>query len=601
MAKIKVSDYIADFLARKNIKDLFMISGGGIIHLVESIGSNKALNYFCNYNEQAAAYCAEGYARFKNGVAVCMVTTGPGSTNALSGVASAWVDSVPVVVISGQVKRELIADYSRLRQVGEQEIDIIDMVKPIAKYSAMVDRPGMIRYELERAFYAAEAGRPGPAWINVPLDVQGSFVDAWKLRPFMPKGGPTTGYKSCLKNRTAEAVSMLKKAKRPILICGYGIRIAGAQNLLGQILEKIRMPVLLSFNGMDLIPDNHPLLIGRPGIIGQRRANFAIQNSDCILSVGSRLNIKMVGYNYRAFAPRARKIVVDIDKAELEKPTVRPDLGICADAGDFLREFLDRIAEDGFTAPRNWLDICEGWKRLYPSIDRTFLKDKRHVNTYVFYDTLANLLDKEDTVVSGNGLAALCLYQAFRVKKGQRAFTNNGYGAMGWDLPAAIGACIANDRKKTVCVTGDGSIQMNIQELQLVRHHNLPIKVFIFNNGGYASIRLTQDAFFGGHYIASDADSGVSNPDFRKIAGAYGLDYERILTNVDLKDKIKKVLSVDGPVLCELNVSYRQGVVPKVSSFKKRDGSFQSRPLEDMAPFLPREELKRNMRLSAGR
>lgn len=594
----KLSDYVIDFLVRKKVSDIFMIGGGGIIHLMESIGNNKAMNYFCNYNEQATTYCAEGYARLKNNVSVCLVTTGPGSTNAISGVASAWVDSVPMVIISGQIKRELIADYTKLRQLGEQEINIIDIVKPITKYAVTVNSAKMINYELEKAFYEAVNKRPGPVWINIPLDIQGSFIEEKELVSFTKNNNNSGKKEFYLKDKVTKAVEILKNSKRPVMICGYGIRLAGAEDLLKNTLENVNIPVLLSFNGMDLIPDDHPLFAGKPGIIGQRRANFVLQNSDCVLSIGSRLNIKIVSYDYKNVAKKAKKIIVDIDGEELKKPTVSADLPIVADAKDFLEEFLKQIKSEKIIVPKNWIDACAGWKKRYPNVIEDFFKDKKHVNTYVFYDKLAKLLDNQDVVLSGNGSAALCLYQAFRVKEKQRAFTNNGYGAMGWDLPASIGACIANNKKRTICVTGDGSVQMNIQELQFVRYHNLPIKVLILNNLGYTSIRLTQDTFFGGHYVGADSNSGVGNPDFQKIAYAYNLAYEKILNNDELEKKIKKVLSLDGPVICEINISPAQGVVPKTTSHKKEDGSFASRPLEDMFPFLSREELKENMQIS---
>ena len=596
--RFKVSDFVIDFLVQKKISDIFMISGGGIIHLVESVGNNKAINYFCNYNEQATTYCAEGYARFKNDVSVSLVTTGPGSTNAISGVCSAWADSVPMVIISGQVKRELIADYKKLRQIGEQEINIIDMVKPITKYAVTVNSPNMIKYELEKAFKEAVSNRPGPVWINIPLDVQGSFIEENELVPLTENAVSSGKEGSYLEDKVKNAIDILRNSKRPVMLCGYGIRLAKAEKLLLEILENVNIPVLLSFNGMDLLPDDHPLLVGKPGIIGQRRANFALQNSDCVLSIGSRLNIKIVGYDYKNVALKAKKIIVDIDKEELKKPTISADLPIEADANDFLEEFFKQIKREKLVVPQNWIAACEDWKKRYPNIVEDFFKDNEHVNTYVFYDKLSALSNAENAVLSGNALSALCLYQAYKVKGKQRAFTNNGYGAMGWDLPASIGACIANNKKRTICVAGDGSINMNIQELQLVRHYNLPLKIFIVNNSGYTSIRQTQNSFFKGHYVGSDPDSGVSNPNFEKLAYAYNLAYERIANNSELEEKIKKVLSSDGPVICELNVSPSQGITPKTTSFKKEDGSFESRPLEDMAPFLPREELKENMRIS---
>jgi len=595
---IKVSDYIVNFLVRQGIKDNFMISGGGIIHLVESVGSNKRIKYYCNYNEQATAYCAEGYSRCKNKIGVCLVTTGPGSTNALSGVASAWVDSVPLIVISGQVKRELIADYAKLRQIGEQEINIIDIVKPVTKYARTVNDPQKIRQELEKAFFIANFHRPGPVWLNIPLDVQGSFVSADKLPKFRPKTGKGAKVSSKLKGQLRQTLKLLKTAQRPLMLLGNGLRLSGAESLLKQLFKYLRIPLVVSFNGMDLIADNHHLLIGKPGIIGQRRANFAIQNADCLLSIGSRLNIKIVGYNYRRFAPGAKKIIVDIDRNELSKPTISADLAIQADAKQFLSGLLKQLKEEKITARPDWFNACRSWRKRYPNIENKHPSKSRYVNAYLFYQQLSQLLTSQDVVVSGNGLAALALYQAFKIKPRQRVFTNNGYGAMGWGLPASIGACIANKGKRTICITGDGSLQMNIQELEFIKYHHLPIKIFVLNNKGYTSIRLTQNTFFKGHYVAADQASGVGQADFQKIAYAYNLRYLKIGSDQELNKNIMKVLNTKGPYMCDLNISAQQGIAPKVSSYQKKDGKFESRPLEDMFPFLPRKELEENMRIS---
>ena len=596
---MKLSDYVIDFLVKKEIVDIFMVSGGGIIHLVDSVGRNDNINYFCNHNEQATGYCAEGYARQKNAIAACLVTTGPGSTNTISGVAGAWVDSVPMIVISGQVKKELIADYTRLRQLGEQEINIIDMVKPVTKYAVTVDEPDRIRYELEKAVHSATTGRKGPVWINIPLDVQGSNIDENGLKSFAPDKQEKNDAE--LKVRVAQAARWLKESKRPVFILGHGIRLAQAEENLLSLCRKISVPALLSFNGMDLLPEDHPCLVGRPGIIGQRRANFAVQNADFILSIGARMNIKIVGYDYKGFAPKARKVMVDIDHEELNKSTVNCDLAIDADAKNFLSELNKQFNDKELAVSSEWLAACRQWKGKYPNITDDFYADQEYVNSYVFYDRLSDMLEADDTVVTGNGLAALNLYQAFKVKESQRAFTNNGYGAMGYGLPAAIGACIAHDKKRTICVTGDGSLQMNIQELGLIGHNKLPLKIFILNNLGYTSIRLTQDNFFKSHYVGADDGSGVSNPDFQKIAEGYGLAYARIQNNSQLDDVISKVLSENGPALIEVIVSPKQGVNPKTTSSKRDDGTFESRPLEDMYPFLSREELKENMRISEGK
>ena len=593
---IRVSDYVIDFLARRGMRDIFMVSGGGIIHLVDSVGKHPDVRYWCNYNEQATSYCTEASARFANHIAACLVTTGPGSTNAISGVAGAWVDSVPLFVVSGQVKRELIADYTRLRQIGEQEINIIDIVRPVTKYAVTVTEPSDIRRRLEEAHHHAVTGRPGPVWVNIPLDVQGSMVEETAMASFTPKPLATADFD--LPAKAATAAEWLAAAKRPVVLFGQGVRLSGALELMEQFMAVHHLPVVLSFSGLDLLPDDHPLLAGKPGIIGQRRANFAVQNADCLLSVGSRLNLKIVGYNYRNFAPRARKIVVDIDGAELGKTTLSPDLGVRADAGDFLREMIRQRQGQPLRAPARWLEACDEWKRRYPNIVASFFDDRDHVNTYVFFDRLSELLRPDDPVVTANGTAALCLYQAFRVKRGQRAFTNNGYGAMGWGLPGAIGVCVANGRRRTICVEGDGSLQMNIQELEFVRYHRLPLKLFVLNNRGYSSIRLTQDTFFQSHYVASDEGSGVAGSNFRGLAEAYGLAYAHIDSNEQIDDVVAEVLAAAGPVLCEVKVSPHQGIHPKSSSFRREDGSFESRPLEDMYPFLPREELRANMSIS---
>lgn len=594
---VKVSDFVVDFLARRGVRDLFMVSGGGAIHLVDSAGRHPGLRYWCNYNEQATGYCAEGYARLAGTPGACLLTTGPGSTNAVSGVASAFVDSVPLFVVSGQVKRELIADYSRLRQIGEQEINIVDIVRPVTKYAATVADPLQVRRVLEEAWHHAVSGRPGPVWVNVPIDVQGTTVDEAALPGFEPPPRPAPS--PALEGHAATALAWLAAARRPVVLFGYGVRIAGATALMEEFLERHRIPALLSFSGLDLLPDDHPLLVGKPGIIGQRRANFALQNADLLLSVGSRLNLKIVGYNYRGFAPRARKIVVDVDGAELAKPTISPDLPVEADAGDFLRELLRQSAGRPVAAPAPWLAACEDWKRRYPNVVPAFFEDREHVNTYVFFDRLSAALAAGDPVVTANGTAALCLYQALRVRRGQRAYTNNGYGAMGWGLPGAIGACVANGRRRTVCVEGDGSLQMNVQELELVRLHRLPLKLFVLDNRGYTSIRLTQDSFFESRYTGADEPSGVGCSDFRALAAAYGIPYARIDDHAGLDAGIAAALAADGPVLVDVNVSPRQGIHPKAASFRREDGSFESRPLEDMAPFLPREELAANMRISA--
>ncbi len=583
-----VSDYVIDFLARKGIRDLFLVSGGGIMYLLDSVGRSKDVRYFCSYHEQAAVVEAEAYARIRNGVGACLVTTGPGGANAVSALPAAWVDSIPLIVISGQVKRELIADYQKIRQIGPQQANVIGMARPVTKYASVVLDPAMIRYELECAYAHATGGRPGPVYLEIPVDVQGAQIDPEKLQGFGSE-------KSCdaegrLSQEVASVLGEIRKAKRPILVCGNGIHRANAQGLLRSVLERLHIPIALPLTAKDIIEEDHPMNIGVFGTAGQRRANFAIQNSDCLIALGAGLNSQKIGFNVAGFAPKARKVVVDIDDAQLKYQILRPDLGIQADAGDFLRELLKQLDGSGYAAPDRWLAACARWRATYPLIVPEYLTDPEHVNSYVFYDRLAEVIDASDVIVTGNALDTTSYFQAYRVKKGQRTI-NSGWGAMGWCLPMAIGACIGNGLRRTLCVTGDGSFQFNSQELLTMSRYRLPIKIFVFNNKGYSNIRGTQESFFEGRYVGSDFDSGLANPDFAKLAEAFGFGYCSIRINAELEHGIRKALATDGCVICEVNISSEQRIFPKASAFRRPDGTFESRPLEDMAPFLPREEV----------
>lgn len=591
---IKLSDYVVSFLVEKGICDIFLVSGGGIMHLLDSVGRNKRLRYFCNHHEQASAICAEAYSRAKGTMGCCLVTTGPGSTNALSGVVGAWYDSIPMLVISGQVKRELIADYQRVRQLACQEVNIMDMARPVTKYIKTITEPELIRYELETALYRAREGRPGPVWIDIPLDVQGSMIDETKLVPAdLPH---ETGGNGRLLEDVAAVVGALKKSRRPLLMCGNGIRLGGAELLLADFLDEFAIPTVLALSATDLVPEDHPSYLGIVGHVAQRRANFALQNCDLLLSIGSGLNSAKVGFNYQDFASRATKIVVDIDACQLSHQIIRPDLPILADAAGFLKELSRALKEADFTIAKRWSSACMAWKKRYPVITPDFWDEKEYVNSYVFFDRLSSALSEGDLVVTGNGLECPSCFQAFRSKKDQRVIFNTNYGSMGWGFPASIGVAVANPDRKTVCVDGDGGFQMNLQELQTVFYYRLPIKLFVFNNRGYASIRATQNSFFAGHLVGADESSGVTNPDFEKLAQANGVPFERILNHDEL-GKISDILLMEGPVLCEVNISPEQQVVPKCSAYTKDDGTIASRPYEDMSPLLPREEIWANMHL----
>jgi len=593
---VRLSDYVINCLVEKGIKDIFLVSGGGIMYLLDSIGNNKKIKYYTNYHEQAAATSAESYARMKNHISACLVTTGPGSTNAITGVAAAWVDSIPMIIISGQVKREIIADYSKSRQLGPQEINIIDIVKPITKYAVTIMKPEDIRYQLEKAIYLATSGRQGPVWINIPLDVQSSTINDNDLIGF--DYIKDTKLPDALKKDVEKALKMLKNSRRPLIIGGNGVRLSGAQKLLASYMAEYKIPIVTDENGLDLINEDNPLYMGRYGPKGQRRANFTLQNSDLVLAIGASLNITSTGFDYKHFAPNAKIIMVNIDKSELDKFTLKIDLPINLDAKEFLNELLRQSKGVKFNFSDKWKSACKKWKEKYNIINPLhYLKGKKYVNSYVFASELSELLDSRDTVVTGMGLDVVSIIQSFKVKKRQRVYVNKNFGQMGWCLPAAIGACIANGCRRTILVTGDGSLQFNIQELATIAHYKLPVKIFVFNNLGYKSIRDTQNNLFKGRLVGADISTGVSNPDFSKLAQAYNLSYEYIKNNNEIRSRVKKVINKEGPVLCEVNIAYNQPRVPRSSTFQRPDGTLESRPLEDLFPFLPREEIWENMHL----
>lgn len=594
MATITVSDYIVKFLVAHGIHHTFYVSGGGIMYLTDAIARNTSLIGISTHHEQAAAIAAESYARMTNHISSCIVTTGPGATNAITGVACAWYDSIPLMVISGQQKRELIADYSRYRNLGPQEVPITAMVAPITKYATLIREPVKIRYELEKAFTRATTGRPGPVWLDIPLDVQGQAVKEEVLMEYHGKKFIYVKTPTFTRN-VHDVIRMRQIAKRPLLIIGNGVRLSHAESLLGDFLRKVQMPIVLPFNGMDLVPENHPFLVGKFGPGGQRRGNFALQNSDLILSIGASLNISSIGFDVKNVAPHAKKIMVNIDKHEMTKPTVSVDTAVCADAKEFIGEFLKQTTNIQFSQNKKWVNVCRQWKKTYPTIVADHRKDTTHVNSYMFYDVLSDALKASDTVVTGIGLDAVSMYQALRIKKGQRAYVNKNFGPMGWCLPASVGACIGNNKKRTVLVTGDGSIQFNIQELETIKYYHLPIKIFVFNNKGYESIRATQQNLFDGRLFGADMTSGVSNPDFRYLARAHDIKYTFIATNRHLRRIINNVLNTPGPVLCEVNVAYDQKRMPKAVTYRDNHGKLQSRPLQDMAPLLPRQEIEKNM------
>lgn len=588
---INVSDYIFQRVSQEGVRDVFMVSGGGIMYLCDALGRSKDLRYWCNYHEQACAISAEGYARVTEGLGVCLVTTGPGSTNAITGVAGAWVDSIPLLVISGQVRTGIMADYSYQRQVGPQEINIVPMVEPVTKYAVTVMRPEDVRYELEKCLYLARAGRPGPVWLNLPLDVQSAEIEPEKLRSYVPDVPANPVLDKALIEKIA---SHLKSSKRPVIIGGNGLVLSGARKEFKSFINKVKVPTISTISAMDILIEDDPLYQGRLGPGGQRRANFALQNSDFVLAIGTSLSISCIGFSDR-FAPKAIKILVNVDAGDLEKKNITIDIPVHADAREFIEALSEAMAQSEYTAPSRWLDACAMWKREYPPMPAPEFLQKDYVDTYAFYDELSRQLEERDVVVSGNSLdGCIIAYQNHRIKEGQVAFTSACMGSMGWDLPAVVGATIADLSRRAVLVTGDGSILFNIQELMLLGMHRLNTKLFISNNDGYQSIRNTQSRFFENRFVGAGDTSGVANPDFEKLAQSFGIKYLRITRNEELPNAIRKVFADREPWLVEMMVSKDQQRF-RASSFVKPDGTIGSRPMEDMDPLLPREELERNM------
>ncbi|HQS47104.1 MAG: hypothetical protein B7Y12_05205 [Rhizobiales bacterium 24-66-13] len=588
---ITVSDYIFQRVAEQGVRDVFFVSGGWIMYLSDALKRNPDLNYIVNYHEQSCAIAAEAYARVNEKLGVCLVTAGPGSTNALTGVAGAYVDSIPMLVISGQVRTQIMADYTYQRQVGPQEINIQPMAEPVTKYIVTVMDAKDIRYEVEKCLHLAMSGRPGPVWLNVPLDIQNALIEPTEIRGYTPDEESIPALPLSEIERVA---AMIAKAKRPVLIGGNGIVLAGARAEFRTLVETLNIPALVTISAMDLLAEDHPLFQGRGGPGGQRRANFALQNSDLVLAIGTSLSISCIGFNDQ-FAPKAEKILVNIDDGDLERKNVKIEHPIKADAKDFISRLLTQFSAHQYSPTSRWLEACAEWKKSHPVMLPKEIVQDGFVDAYEFYDELSRQMGSTDIIISGNSLdGCIIAYQAHRIKEGQRAFTSVCFGAMGWDLPALVGGCVADRSRRGVLITGDGSLLFNVQELMTLAVFNLNAKIFISNNGGYASIRGTQTRFCEGRYIGVDGDSGVANPDFAALAKAFGIDYIRIDKSDELSDKIKLAFSTTKPCIIDMNVSREQQRF-RASSYKKEDGTIASRPIEDMDPLLPREELHRIM------
>jgi len=593
---IKLSDYVFGFISGLGVRHVFLLPGGGCMHLVDSLGRRSDLEYICCLHEQAAAIAAEAYGQYTNNIGVALVTTGPGSTNAITGVAGAWIDSTPVLVISGQVKRSDMIGEAGLRQLGNQEINIVSIVNPITKYAVTILEPESIRYHLEKAVYLARTGRCGPVWIDIPLDVQAAMIDENKLKGFQSSELALKEDKEKLERGVRKSIQLLNESHRPVVLAGNGIRLSGALNDFLDLIRYLEIPVLTTWKAIDFLSDDDELFFGRPGSIGQRGANFIQQNADFIMTIGARLDLAQVGYDYSNFARGAKKVIVDIDPDEIKKLKTKIDVPVCLDAKVFIKEIMKKKSSIIARERSHWLDKCRTWKLKYPVVLPQYREKKEYVNTYVLIDVLSELLSEDDCLVPGSsGGCSEITMQAFKVKKGQRIFNTPGLGSMGFGLPASIGACLASGKKRTVSIIGDGGLQHNIQDLETLARLQLPIKMFVLNNNGYASIRNSQKNYFKGHYVCCDPASGLTLPDTCKVASAYGLKNGRILNHAGINERVKEILETEGPFICEVLADPQLLTAPRLSSEVRADGSIVSKPLEDLWPFLDREEFKANM------
>ena len=594
--KIRVADYIAEYFVKSGITDVFTVVGGGAMFLNDAFGHKNGLHCTYNHHEQACAIAAESYARIHNKLAVVCVTSGPGAINALNGVAGAYMDSIPMLIISGQTKTTLTVKHSglKLRTLGNQEFDIISAVSGMTKYCEMLESADSIKYCLDKAVKLATSGRPGPCWLDIPLDIQGTFIEMDETieYPFFLKGKDTVSIDWKL------VEEKIRHSRRPVLYAGNAIRISGGYYAFRTLVDKLQIPTVTGWNSIDLLPTEHPLYAGRAGIMGDRPGNFAVQNSDLIISLGSRLSVYQVGYDIKTWAREAYVIAVDIDEEELKKPTIRVDMPVCQDVKTFMERLLVEI-KDVALKPQ-WISQCQNWKKKYPVVQKKHYISKELCNVYAFINEISSALPENAITVVANGSASVVGSQAYIIKEGQRFIMNCALSSMGYDLPAAIGACIAANRSPIICIAGDGSIQMNLQELQTIITNRFPIKIYIINNQGYHQIRLTQKNMFNGNsLIGIGPESGdLGFPSMEKLAWAYGYPYFSCNKNTELSGFVKKTLAEDGPFIAEVFTDTNQIYEPKSASKRMADGTIISPPLEDLAPFLSREELMENMYIS---
>lgn len=584
---IKLSDYIFEFLKDKGVKHIFMLPGGGAMHLVDSLGKS-GIQYVCCQHEQAATIASESYGQHTNHIGVTLVTSGPGATNTITGVAAGWIDSTPMMIISGQAKRADLIGNKGVRQIGSQEVTITDIVKPITKYSVQIYDPSTARYHLERAYYEATAGRKGPVWIDIPLDVQATMIQPEKQKGFERE---IIKEDNSIDIIAENIMTRLKQSKKPLILAGNGIYSSNSTKIFHKMIGRLRIPTQTTWKSIDLLWDDHPLYAGHPGGLGDRGANFIIQDCDFLLSLGARLDNSITAFNESEFAPKAYKVVVDIDQNELNKFVMKIDQPICCDVGKFINAMNNCLGEAIIDYP-DWNVHCHAIRQKYPIIKKEYTEAKEYVNGYYFTSILNKCLSEADIIVPESaGVTAEVTIQAFKNKKGQKMKHAAGLGSMGFGLPYSIGACLANDKRRTILINGDGAFQLNIQELETLHRLNLPIKIFIWNNAGYASIRGMQRNNFAGHYVASEQKSGLTLPDISKVANAYGIQTYCIHHNDEAEEGVQNVLLAEGPIICEVMISPDEVVEPKVTAHVGKNGNMIAGRLDHMWPFIEEETI----------
>lgn len=595
---MKLSDYIVDFVARQGVKHMFMLPGGGAMHLNDSLGKHPDIQFVCNLHEQPCAIAADAYAQYTNNLGVAMVTTGPGGTNAITGVAGSYLDSIPVMILSGQVKRADIVGDRRARQMGFQEINITDVVRPITKYAITVQDPTAIRYHMEKAAWLARNGRPGPVWIDVPQDVQAADVDPTEMHGFDARAEGLEGEidPAWLADVVGRTIEFFNNAERPAILVGNGVRLARAEQAFLSLAAALDVPVLTTWKAIDLFADDDPLYIGRPGAIANRAANLVQQNSDWLLMIGARMDLGQTAFMHEYFARAAKKIMVDVDEAEIAKMRMHIDVPVAVNAGAFVNEFIARLDEVKRLDRSAWWQRCRDWKQRYPVMLPEYWNVRDGVSNYALVQVIGESIDPGDVVVPGSsGASSEVTMQALPIKRGVRVLNTQGLGPMGFALSAAIGACVASGGRRTVSLDGDGGFAMNTQELETIRRLNLPIKVFVLDNGGYVSIRTTQKNYFDSRFYGASPEGGLTLPNVEKIAAAYGIATDRIESTDQLREGVRRVLDAPGPIVCRVKITPSQVTAPRVSNRQLPDGRMTSAPMEDLWPFLDREEFRQNM------